>query len=103
MKPLCEGDPNRGPQLFGGKFGLKAKETADNIKALKGIKPAVLGRISFFSGYGRQRAPESLIQLGKKLNPNIFSRLGPQQSKNSQLSPHENVSNKQVKKSFPQD
>ena len=37
---LCEGKfPDQGAHLFGDGFGFKAKTTADNIKALKGLKP----------------------------------------------------------------
>ena len=38
LRPLCEGKfPNRGAYLFGDNFGSKAKKTADNIRALKGV------------------------------------------------------------------
>ena len=38
LHPLCEGKfPMRGPHLFGEDFGSKAKKTADNIRALKGV------------------------------------------------------------------
>ena len=40
LKPLAEGlFPDRGPLLFGDDFASKAKSTADNVKALKGVVP----------------------------------------------------------------
>ena len=70
LKPLCEGKfPDRGPYLFGEKFGTKAKETADNIKALKGIKPNTKRNQFFFwerRPKQRQGAPGSPVQLGQE-------------------------------------
>ena len=90
LKPLCEGKfPDRGPYLFGEKFGTKAKETADNIKALKGIKPNTK-RNQFFSGNGgpnKGKEPQGRrYNWGKnQARPAIFSRLGPQQQRNGQI------------------
>lgn len=93
LRPLCEGKfPDRGPHLFGDSFGSRAKETADNIKALKGLKPVPRKNSQFFSGYGGPKGKEPQgrrYNWGKKpvagQGQSIFSRLGAQ-SKSSQPS-----------------
>ena len=57
--PLCEGKfPKRGPHLFGEEFGSKAKKTADNIRALKGVTMGK-DRFSRFGGSNKGKQPQS--------------------------------------------
>lgn len=76
LRPLCDGKfPDRGPYLFGDGFGARAKSTADNIKALKGIKP----KPGHFSGSGgsKGKQPQSRRNYSWGKNTAVFSRLGP--------------------------
>ena len=57
--PLCEGRfSKRGPHLFGEDIGSKAKKTADNIQALKGV---AVGKDCFsqFGGSNKGKQPQS--------------------------------------------
>ena len=59
LRPLCEGKfPKRGPHLFGEDFGSKAKKTADNIRALKGVSTGK-DRFSRFGGSNKGKQPQS--------------------------------------------
>ena len=81
LRPLCEGKfPKRGPHLFGEDFGSKAKKTADNIRALKGV---TIGkdRFSQFSSSNKGKQPQSCqYTWGKSAQTSqssVFNRLGP--------------------------
>ena len=79
--PLCEGKfPNRGACLFGDNFGSKAKKTADNIRALKGVSSAK-ERFSQYGGPNKGKQPQGRRYFWGKntqsTQSSIFNRLGP--------------------------
>ena len=86
LRPLCEGKfPNRGPYLFGENFGAKAKKTADNIRALKGVSTGK-NRFSRFGDSNKGKQPQSRRYSwgkntwGKSMQTSqnsVFNRLGP--------------------------
>ena len=59
LRPLCEGKfPKCGPHLFGEDFGSKAKKTANNIRALKGVSMG-RDRFSQFGSSNKGKQPQS--------------------------------------------
>ena len=85
LNTLCEGDfQDRGPYLFGEKFGSKAKNMADNIKALKGVRAQKPSR-PFSGNGGPSKGKQPLgrrYNWGKNTSKNtVFSRLGPSKTK----------------------
>ena len=96
LHPLCEGKfPNRGAYLFGDNFGSKAKKTADNIRALKGVS-FTKERFSRYGGPNKGKQPQGRRYFwGKNAQPtqsSIFNRLGPakQASANRNNRPQQN-------------
>ena len=90
LRPLCEGKfPDRGPYLFGQDFGPKAKQTDDNIKALKSIS-FTRDRFSRPGGSNKGKQPQSCWYIwgkgagawekGAHPHQSVFNRLGPAKS-----------------------
>lgn len=90
LRPLCEGKfPKRGPHLFGEDFGSKAKKTANNIRALKGVSMG-RNRFSQFGSSNKGKQPQShQFTRGKTAQTSqssVFNRLGPsKQDQNSKF------------------
>ena len=80
LKPLAEGlFPDRGPHLFGEDCGGRAKATADNVKALKGIQ----SRKRFFASSDSKYKSQSRRQQWGASQPSqksVLKRLGPSQT-----------------------
>ena len=83
LKPLAEAQfPERRPYLFEERLGARAKATADNIKALKGVQSQ-----KRFSGSGDSKyKPQSRRQQWDVSSPglqkSVFKRLGATPTRN---------------------